>query len=197
MNEDLREQAGRLQRSAATLQSRRRWAEAEALAARASTLLDGQRDTPDLASTCQDLAGTFDDLGNHGPAEALYRRAGAILSAQPPGGPDDIARIRCARGLAANLRLQRRGPEADAILVAAVALAEQLLGPCNEETLSTMAGLGLLWEGLGRVEEAEDIYRQALVRAESAAGAEPDEVAGIAAALSGLLERRRLGTLQS
>lgn len=197
MNEDLREQVGRLQRSAAVLQSRRRWAEAEALAARASALLDGQPDAPGLAVTCHDLAGTFDDLGDHVRAEALYRRAGAILSVEPPGGPDDVARIRCARGLAANLRLQRRGPEADAILVAAVALAEQLLGPCNEETLSTMAGLGLLWEGLGRVVEAEEIYRQALVRAESAAAAEPDEVAGIAAALSGLLERRRVGALQA
>jgi tetratricopeptide (TPR) repeat protein len=189
------EQAGRLQRSAAGLHARRRWAEAEALAARASTLLDAEPDAPGLWRTCQDLAGTFDDLGNHARAEALYRRAGAILSLQPPGGPHDVARISCARGLAANLRIQHRGPEADAILVAALALAEQLLGPCNEETLSTMTGLGMLWEGLGRVEEAEEIYRQALVRAESVAGAEPDEVAGIAAALAGLLERRQVGAL--
>ena len=100
-------------------------------------------------------------------------------------------RISCARGLAANLRIQRRPWEADAILVAALALAEQLLGPNHEETVATMAGLGLLWEGLSRIDEAEEIYRQALSRAENAAGAEPDEVAGIAAALAGLLERRR------
>ena len=190
MAEDPTEQAGRLQRSAAELQSRRRWAEAEALAGRASMLLAAQADAPALGRTCQDLAGTFDDLGDHARAEALYRRAGAILSILPQGAPHDVVRIRCARGLAANLRIQRRVWEADAVLVAALALAEQLLGPSHEETLATMAGLGLLWEGLGRVDEAEEVYRQALSRAEVAAGTEPDEVAGIAAALSGLLERR-------
>lgn len=189
--EDPTEYAGRLQRSAADLQVRRRWAEAEALAGRASALLAEQPDAPALARACQDLAGTFDDLGAHNRAEALYRRAGTILSIVPPGGAHDVARIRCARGLAANLRIQRRAWEADAILVAALALAEQLLGPSHEDTLATMAGLGLLWEGLGRVDEAEEIYRQALSRAELAVGSEPDEVAGIAAGLAGLLERRR------
>jgi tetratricopeptide (TPR) repeat protein len=184
------EQAGRLQRSAAELQARRRWAEAEALAGRASALLAAQPDAPEVGLACQALAGTFDDLGDHVRAEALYRRAGAILSSEPTGGPHDIVRIRCARGLAANLRMQRRGEEADAILVAALALAEQLLGPSDVDTLATMTGLGLLWEGLGRVDEAEELYRQALVRAELSDSPEPNEVAGIAAALSGLLQRR-------
>ena len=176
---------------------RRRWAEAEALAGRASSLLAGQPDTPALGRACQELAGTFDDLGDHAEGEALYRRASGILSVVPTGGSDDITRIRCARGLAGNLRMQQRGEEADAILVSALALAEQLLGPTHVDTLATMAGLGLLWEGLGRVEEAEELYRQALVRAELAGGAEPDEVAGIAAGLAGLLERRALVTVGS
>ncbi len=187
---DPAEQAGRLQRSAADLHFRRRWAEAEALAGRASSLLAAQPDAPALGRTCHALAGTFDDLGDHAQAEALYRRAGAIFSLMPTGGADDLVRIRCARGLAANLRMQNRGEEADAILIAALALAEQLLGPNDVDTLATMTGLGLLWEGLGRQDEAEELYRQALVRAEGATGSEPDEVAGIAAALSGLLERR-------
>jgi tetratricopeptide (TPR) repeat protein len=188
--DSLVEQAGRLQRSAAELQARRRWAEAEALAGRASAVLASQPDVPAVGRACQDLAGTFDDLGDHVRAEALYRRAGAILCGEPTGGPHDLVRIRCARGLAANLRMQHRGKEADAILVAALALAEQLLGPTNVDTLATMAGLGLLWEGLGRIDEAEEVYRQALVRAELADRPDPDEVAGIAAALSGLLQRR-------
>jgi len=189
---DPAEQAGYLQRSAAELQTRRRWAEAEALAGRASSLLAGQPDAPALGRTCQALAGTLDDLGHHVQAEALYRRAGGIFSALPTGDGNDTTRIRCARGLAANLRMQDRCDEADAILIAALALAEQLLGPSDVDTLATMTGLGLLWEGFGRLDEAEELYRQALVRAEVAAGAEPAQVAGIAAALSGLLERRGL-----
>ena len=187
---DATEQAGRLQRSAAELHVRRRWAEAEALAGRASALLAAEPDGPARGRACHALACTLDDLGDHMQAEALYRRAGSIFSAFHTGGVDDTLRIRCARGLAANLRMQQRGEEADAILVAAVALAEQLLGPTDVDTLATMTGLGLLWEGLGRVDEAEELYRQALARAELAGGAEPDQVAGIAAALAGLLERR-------
>jgi tetratricopeptide (TPR) repeat protein len=184
------EQAERLQRSAADLQTRRRWAEAEALAARASSLLSDEADAPAVGRACEALAGTLDDLGDRSRAEAFYRRAGAILSALPQGGLDDNLRIRCARGLAANLRMQGRTEEARAILMAALALAEQLLGPSEGDTLATMAGLGLLCEGLDRTEEAEGLYRQALARAEAATSVDPDEVAGIAASLSGLLERR-------
>lgn len=188
--DDPTEQAGRLQRSAAELQGLRRWAEAEALAGRASSLLARQPDGPVLGRTCHALAGTLDDLGDHVRAEALYRRAGAIFSGLPTGVTEDSLRIRCARGLAANLRRQHRDGEANALLVAALALSEQLLGPSDPDTLATMTALGLLCEGLGRVDEAEDLYRQALVRAEGAAGCEPHEVAGIAASLAGLLERR-------
>ena len=195
--EDPTEQAGRLQRLAAELHVLRRWAEAEAVADRASTLLADQPDAPALGRTCQALAGTLDDLGDLGRAEALYRRAGAIYSGLPTGGADDSLRIRCARGLAANLRRQRRHDEAGAILVAALALAEQLLGPSDVDTLATMTGLGLLWEGAGRLDEAEELYRQALVRAEASVGSEPYEVAGIAAALAGLLQRRRRSGLST
>jgi tetratricopeptide (TPR) repeat protein len=184
------EQADRLQRTAAALHARRRWAEAEALAGRAFSLLAGEPDAPPLGRVCQALAGTLDDLGDRAGAETLYRRAGGIFSSVPTGGPDDSVRIRCARGLAANLRLQERGREADAILVAALALAEQLLGPSDTDTLATMAALGRLWEGFGRLDEAEDLYRQALARSETGAGDDLDGVAGVTAALAGLIERR-------
>ena len=178
------------QRCAAELHARRRWPEAEAVAGRAVALLAQEPDGPAVGGTLQALAGTLDDLGDHVAAEALYRRAATILAALPPGGPDDGLRIRCARGLAANLRMQRREQEADGILVAALALAEQLLGPSDVDTVATMTALGLLSEGLGRSDEAEELYRQALTRAEGGGGSDAGEVAGIAAALAGLLERR-------
>ena len=185
------EQADRLQRTAAGLHARRRWAEAEALAGRASLLLATEPDAPSLGRVCHALAGTLDDLGDRAGAEFLHRRAAGIFSALPTGGPDDSMRIRCARGLAANLRMQGRAREADAVLVAALALAEQLLGPSDTDTLATMTALGRLWEGLERLDEAEDLYRQALARSEIAVGEDLDGIAGMAAALAGLLERRR------
>ena len=188
--QDPGEQAGRLQRCAAALHAHRRWAEAEALAGRASALWEAEPDAPALGQTLHAVAGTLDDLGDHARAEALYRRAGAILAGLATGGAHDALRIRCARGLAANLRMQRRPEEADVILIAALALAEQLLGPSHVDTLATMAALGMLCEGLGRFREAEELYRHALTRAEAAAAPDPDEMAGIAAALAGLLERR-------
>lgn len=191
------EQAGSLQRCAALLHARRRWAEAEAVARRASALLDQEPDGPAVGRTLLALAETLDDLGDRGGAEALYRRAGAILSALRQSGPEDGLRIRCARGLAANLRMQDRGEEAAGILVAAVALAEQLLGPSDVDTVATMSALALVCEGQGRNLEAEELYRQALARAEVACEPDPDEVAGIAAALSGLLERRARRSLMS
>lgn len=184
------EQADHLQRTAALLHVRRRCAEAEALAGRALSLLVGQPDTPQVGRLCHALAGTLDDLGDRAGAEALYRRAGAIFSRVPTGSADDVMRVRCARGLATNLRLQQREREADAILVSALALAEQLLGPSDTDTLATMTALGRLWEGLGRLEEAEDLFRQALARSESTPGADLDGVAGMSAALAGLIERR-------
>lgn len=187
---DLTEQADHLQRTAAVLHTRRRCAEAEALAGRAVSLLAAEPDAPQLGRVCHALAGTLDDLGDRGGAESLYRRAGAIFSTVPTGSAEDFMRIRCARGLATNLRLQQRAKEADAILVSALALAEQLLGPSDTDTLATMTALGRLWEGAGRLEEAEDIYRQALARSESATGDDLDGVAGMSAALAALLERR-------
>ena len=184
------EQADHLQRTAALLHARRRCAEAEALAGRAYSLLAAQPDAPQVGRICHALAGTLDDLGDRGGAETLYRRAGAIFSTLPTGSADDVMRIRCARGLATNLRLQQREREADAILVSALALAEQLLGPSDTDTLATMTALGRLWEGLGRLDEAEDLYRQALARSEAAPGDDLDGVAGMSAALAGLLERR-------
>jgi tetratricopeptide (TPR) repeat protein len=192
MANDGAEQAGRLQRSAASLHRNGRWAEAEALAGRASALLDAEPDRPALGLTLQALAATMDDLGDHARAEALYRRAGAILADEAAGGPHDSLRIRCARGLAATLRMQGRSDEANVVLIAGLALAEQLLGPTDIDTLATMTALGLLCEGAGRSAEAEELYRHALARAEAASAPDPDEVAGIAAALAGLLERRRL-----
>jgi tetratricopeptide (TPR) repeat protein len=195
MQQDPGEHAGRLQERAAELQGRHRWGEAEAMAGRAGALLAAEPDTPALGRTLHALAGTFDDLGDHVRAEALYRRAATILSAPATGGPDDGLRIRCARGLAANLRIQGRIEEADVILVAALALAEQLLGPFDVETLATMTDLGRLCEGVGRLGEAEELYRQALARAEGAGGSDPEGVATIATALSGVLERRSSETL--
>ena len=100
--------------------------------------------------------------------EDLYRRAAAILLDLPTGGPDDVERIRCARGLAANLWEQDRAEEAGAVLAAAMAMAEILLAPDDADTLLTMTSLAQLREHQGQPEEADLLYRQAVARVHAA-----------------------------
>jgi hypothetical protein len=65
------EQAGRLQRTAASLHARRRSAEAEALAGTARSQKAGEPDAAEIGRISHALAGTLADIGDRGGAEAL------------------------------------------------------------------------------------------------------------------------------
>ena len=88
----------------------------------------------EAAEVSHRLARTLEGLGALTAAEALHRRAGLLLTGQPTGGRIDRRRVGWACALAANLVAQNRRKEAEGVLLAAVGLAEALLGPDDEET---------------------------------------------------------------
>jgi hypothetical protein len=70
--------------------------------------------------------------------------------------------------LAANLWAQHRDGEAEQVLVAALTLAEGLLGPDDIDTVDTTVQLAALLEQLGRKDESAALYRQAFERSRTA-----------------------------
>jgi len=95
----------------------------------------------DAAEICHRLAAILDSLGALSTAEALHHRAGVLLAAVPVGRPLDRQRVQWALCLADNLEAQDRTAEAAAVLWAARALAEGLLGPDDPETTAVRARL--------------------------------------------------------
>ena len=104
--------------------------------ARALTLLSDAalRDGAEAAEICHGLATLLDGMGALAAAEALHNRAGVLLAGVPAGRPLDRQRVQWALCLADNLEAQHRSAEAAAVLRAARALAEGLLGPDAPET---------------------------------------------------------------
>ena len=107
-----------------------------AAVARALTLLSeaASQDGAEAAEVCHGLATILDGLGALSAAEALHHRAGVLLAGVPVGRPLDRRRVQWALCLVDNLEAQHRLAEAAAVLRAAGALAEGLLGPDDPET---------------------------------------------------------------
>lgn len=102
----------------------------------------------DTARLAHGLALIVDDLGAFVAAEALHRRAAVLLTLHQ--GPSmNRLRVEWACSLSANLAAQRRSGEAEAVLLAALALAEALLGPHDPQTAITRWHLRELWVSVG------------------------------------------------
>jgi hypothetical protein len=95
----------------------------------------------EAAEICHGLATILDRMGALSVAEALHHRAGVLLAGVPVGRQFDRQRVQWARCLADNLTAQQRPAEAAAVLQAARALAEGLLGPDDPETASVRSRL--------------------------------------------------------
>ena len=111
--------------------------------ARALTLLSeaASQDGVEAAEICHGLATILDGIGALNAAEALHHRAGVLLAGVPVDRPLDRQRVQWALCLADNLEAQHRLADAAAVLQAAQALAEGLLGPDDPETTSVRTRL--------------------------------------------------------
>ena len=111
--------------------------------ARALTLLSeaALQEGVEAAEICHGLATILDRIGALSAAEALHHRAGVLLAGVPVGRPLDRQRVQWALCLADNLKAQHRLADSAAVLQAAQALAEGLLGPDDPETTSVRTRL--------------------------------------------------------
>jgi tetratricopeptide (TPR) repeat protein len=128
-----------------------------------------------LARALLAVAAVRGQLGDWGEAEALARRAVGVLDEGPDGGSADCAVVRVA-GLGAlgeALGAQGRYREAEVPLRAGLALAQRAQ---DGELLIVAAAnnLAVLYKYTARFDEAEALYRHALVIVEAHRG--PDHV---------------------
>lgn len=97
------------------------------------------------ADLAHHLAVVVEDLPAVTAAEALHRRAGLLLTLHPNETRIHRRRVDWACCLSANLASQRRWRESEHVLLAAVALAEALFGPHDQQTLAARSRLNALW----------------------------------------------------
>ena len=108
----------------------------------------------DAAILAHRLAVIVDGLGALVAAEALHRRAALLLTLHQ-GASVNRLRVEWACSLATNLAAQRRSTEAEAVLLAALALAEALLGPHDRQSAITRSHLRELWVSVAHTSDNE------------------------------------------
>src|ERR1051326_2682071 len=95
------------------------------------------------------------DHGRYGAAEQASQAAARLSAETPLQVPAQLA-------LANLLRLQGRYPQAEALLLATLELAERTVGPRGTEVAGICNVLGMTGKYTGRFDEAEAWYRRAL-----------------------------------
>ena len=165
-----------LHQQALDLRGRHRRAEAEIAARRSLALFERHAgpDDPDVANVANLLAALRADDDDLGEAEALGRRAVALMAALPAGDEDiDRLRVQSVRLLATILRRQGRYDESRHLFDEALPLARDAFGPGDSDTVATENELAILCKYTGRFDEAEALYRHvlAVIEADSAVAA--------------------------
>ncbi len=164
-----------LSASAAYLQGRARYREAEPLYQRALAIWEQSLgpDHPDVASSLYGLANLYSDQGKYSEAEPLYQRALAIWEQSlSPDHPDVAYPL---NGLASLYSEQGKYSEAEPLYQRALAIWEQSLGPDHPDVASSLYGLANLYFDQGKYNEAEPLYQRALaIREQSLSPDHPD-----------------------
>lgn len=173
---------------ASTLRARGALALAEDGYRRALALAEGRlpADDPLIAETLNGLGVVHKFQGRYDEAEPLYRRALAI--AESAGLVDDTATLFHNLGGLAHSRGDFAAGEP--LARRAVALREAALGPEHPATAADRAAWGALLEGLGRTDEAERAYADALRVFEAQLGTRSLEAASALTALGGVQQQR-------
>lgn len=151
--------------------------DARALASNALALLERESgpDHPDVANVLNCLARVDEACADYAQAHERARRSVEIMSRVRGSGDDpDLERLYVqSLILLGNMeRILARYGEAEHRLREALKIGERALGESDEDVVSVLNSLGVLFKYNGRFDEAERVYRRAIAIVEPVAGGE-------------------------
>jgi tetratricopeptide (TPR) repeat protein len=190
MSHDPVDEAVRLLDEADAERAAGRLARSRAAAERALAIVEAECGGahPDVANALLMVGGCAEDGGEYGVAEECYRRAAGIMEGFADEPDEVIQRLRVQAGVAVG-QIERVLGHLDAAyttLTAAVAMAEERLGPEDPETATALNALGIVCKYAGRFEEGEAVYQRALATVEATSGPMSNDAASVWHNLGGL-----------
>ncbi len=160
---------------------------------------------PDVANVLNCLARIHEQRADHAAAEAFGRRSVDIMrrvrqeiggevgdaeASEKPGHADiDRLYVQSLTGLGDILRIRGRYDDAEPWLREAIALGETSLGTDDEDVVTAVNSLAVLFKYSGRFDDAAALYERALAAAERA-GASDESLATLLHNIGGLEHAR-------
>jgi tetratricopeptide (TPR) repeat protein len=125
---------------------------------------------PNVAISCNNLAGLYESQGRYSEAEPLYLEAVAIdRQALPPYHPFLATHLNNLAGL---YESQGRYSEAEPLYLEAVAIDRQALSPNHPDLAINLNNLAGLYKSQGRYSEAEPLHLEAIAILQNSLGSQ-------------------------
>jgi tetratricopeptide (TPR) repeat protein len=147
---------------------------------------------PDVANVLNCIARIHVERADYAAAESCCRRASDIMrEVRTLASGDDIDRltVQCLTGLGDIRRMLGQYGDAEAPLQEAIAMGEAALGKDDEDVVTAVNSLAVLFKYSGRFDESAALYARALAATE-AAGAGDDALATLLHNIGGLEHAR-------
>jgi CHAT domain-containing protein len=141
---------------------------------------------PDVATSLNNLAELYSDMGNYSEAEPLYQRSLAIR--EQALGRDHPHVAQSLNNLAELYRAMGNYSEAEPLYQRSLAIREQVFGSDHPHVATSLNNLAGLYKSMGNYSEAEPLYQRSLAIYEQALGRDHPDVATSLNNLAGLYE---------
>ncbi len=115
---------------------------------------------PDTATSVNNLASFYEDVGNYAQAEPLYQRALSIR--EKALGPDHPDTAQSLNNLADLYGMISDYAKEEPLLRRALSIREKILGPNHPDTASSLNNLAVLYVRMGDYVKAEPRFQRAL-----------------------------------
>jgi tetratricopeptide (TPR) repeat protein len=142
--------------------------------------------TTDLASSLNNLAVLYREMGRYEEAEPLYKRSLAISETQL--GPDHPDTGISLNNLASLYESMGHYDAAEPLYERSLAISETQLGPDHPDTGTSLNNLASLYESMGHYDAAEPLYKRSLAIRETQLGPDHPSTGTSLNNLAGLYE---------